>query len=64
MGFDPMLIRDQKRGNMLTRYQLTDAATPIAVHSNWPPWDGSIAAGSSLGFRPHDAWSTYLQGAG
>jgi uncharacterized protein (DUF362 family) len=64
MGFDPDRIRDQKRGNELTRYPLTDPKVPIRVQSNWPAWQGRIQPGSDLGFRPHFAWSEYLESAG
>jgi uncharacterized protein (DUF362 family) len=64
MGFDPDLIRDQKRGRLLERYRLTDDAAPIRVHSNWPAWQGQIAAGSDLGFRPHFAWAEYMRRVG
>jgi uncharacterized protein (DUF362 family) len=63
MGFDPNLIRDQKRGQELARYALTDPKQPIRVHSNWPRWHGGIEAGSGLGFLPHYAWSQYLESA-
>jgi uncharacterized protein (DUF362 family) len=63
MGFDPERIRDQKRGQELARYPLTDPSRPIRVHSNWPRWQGAIAPGSALDFVPHFAWSQYLQSA-
>jgi uncharacterized protein (DUF362 family) len=63
MGFDPDRIRDQKRGNELTRYVLTDPSAPIMVHSNWPAWHGGIKPGSELGFASHFAWSEYLESA-
>jgi hypothetical protein len=64
MGFDPELIRDQKRGRELARYRLTDEALPIRVESNWPAWQGDLAPGSDLHFRPHFAWAEYLRRVG
>jgi uncharacterized protein (DUF362 family) len=61
MGFDPHLIRDQRRGAQLTRYRLTRSDLPISVVSRQPDWCGAIQAGSDLGFEPHYAWKEYLQ---
>ena len=60
MGFDPQLIRDQRRGAALTRYALTQSELPIRVVSNWPAWQDAIQAGADLGFEPHFAWQEYL----
>jgi uncharacterized protein (DUF362 family) len=64
MGFDPDLVRDQKRGNLLVRHRLTDNALPIRVSSNWPAWHGHITSGSDLNFRPHFAWAEYMRSVG
>lgn len=61
MGFDPQLIRDQRRGAQLTRYSITNPELPIRVISNYPNWQGTIQPGSDLGFEPHFAWKEYLR---
>ena len=61
MGFDPDLIRDQARASGLTNYALTNPNLPIRVISNRVEWQDAIKPGSSLNFRPHFAWTEYLQ---
>ncbi len=61
MGFDPNLIRDQARASSLTHYSLTNNELPIRVISNYVQWQEVIKPGSSLDFRPHYAWTEYLQ---
>jgi uncharacterized protein (DUF362 family) len=61
MGFDPDLIRDQRRGAQLARYQLTRGDLPIRVISRRPEWRDAIQPGSDLHFEPHYAWKEYLQ---
>ena len=61
MGFDPNLIRDQARASSLTHYSLTNNELPIRVISNYAQWQEVIKPGSSLDFRPHYAWTEYLQ---
>jgi uncharacterized protein (DUF362 family) len=61
MGFDPDLIRDQRRGAQLTHHPLTRSDLPIRVVSRRPEWRDMIQPGSSLNFEPHYAWEEYLQ---
>lgn len=61
MGFDPRLIRDQRRGVELTRYTLTQSAWPLRVVSNRTEWQDAIQPGADLGFEPHFAWREYLR---
>jgi uncharacterized protein (DUF362 family) len=63
MGFDPKLIRDQSRASSLTDYSLTNTDLPICVISNHREWQDAIKPGASLDFRPHYAWTAYLQKA-
>ncbi|HKZ79599.1 MAG TPA: DUF362 domain-containing protein [Pyrinomonadaceae bacterium] len=63
MGFDPDLIRDQKRASKLPHYSLTNTDLPIRVISNNVDWQDQIKPGSSLNFRPHFAWVEYFQKA-
>lgn len=60
MGLPSERIRDQARGEALTRYTLTRPDAPIRTRSNWGPWDGTIAPSATLGFEPHFAWVPYL----
>jgi uncharacterized protein (DUF362 family) len=63
MGFSPDLIRDQRRGERLTRYALTRGDVPVRVYSNCPTWQPDVRPGADLGFRPHYGWATYLGNA-
>ncbi|HKR60143.1 MAG TPA: DUF362 domain-containing protein, partial [Pyrinomonadaceae bacterium] len=63
MGFDPRLVRDQRRASELIRYPLANNDLPIRVISNWPEWRDCIRPESALGFRPHYAWKEYFERA-
>lgn len=61
MGFEPDLIRDQRRARLLRAFRISEADR-IFVRSNVRQWDGGVRPGAGLHFEPHPAWAEYFEG--
>jgi uncharacterized protein (DUF362 family) len=60
MGLDPGRVRDLRRARQGGPLPLTDPGVSTSVASNYRDWQGGIAPGTDLGFKPHPNWVAYL----